>query len=385
MKLNVKLNMKSSTEPTKSSMTPYFEALQTKLHPDLAYLNHKTFFITGATGLIGSLLVAFLDHLNQTLNYDIKIVALVRDATKAQSLLPASSQITYLVGELQTFTPENLPHINYIIHCAAPTKSQFFIHSPIETLDAIIAGTRHLLDLATTLQPEKFLFLSSMEVYGVLDQSATNKNQSSKNQTSTVNPTNILENQSKVTEDQIGYIDFLQPRSSYSEGKRAAELYCYSYFSERQLPVVIARSAMCFGPGILSNETRAYKAFIDQARQGQDIILKTHGTTKLNYISTLDLINGLLLLLQHGEIGNAYNLCNDDSGQYTILDLANLIATHYHVKTRIQLDPNFGLAPDNTMVLSNQKLKRLGFTPFYTVDKNIAATIHYVETNFPKP
>lgn len=327
--------------------------LYDKKNLNLNFLKDKTFFITGATGLIGSLLTKYLIFLNEHCNANISLTLLVRDIKKAQKMLPASEYITYIVGNIETFNKQGIPRgIDYVIHCAAPTKSKFFIQSPVETLDAIVNGTRNLLQVAAKLNPKKVLFLSSMEAYGILSGSATENN--------------------------LGFIDLLSERSSYSEGKRLAELYCYSFYSEYKLPIIVARPAMCFGPGILPNETRAYKAFIDQAAQGNDIILKSSGSTKLNYISTLDVIESILLLLEKGQIGEIYNINNSDSGTYTILDMAKKIASIYNVNTRIELDDKAGLAPENMMTLNNQKIKNLGFRDIYNVESTIEKTIQYV-------
>lgn len=336
-------------------MDTYFQLLSKNKNFDIEHLRNKAFLVTGATGLIGSLLTKYLLFLNQHYKTNIRLILSVRDIQKAEKLLPSSENITYLVSNIENLTQQNIPHgINYIVHCAAPTKSKTFIQAPVETLDTIVNGTRSLLQAATAMYPEKVIFLSSMEVYGVLNDNAT-------------------------TEDKIGYIDFLNERSSYSEGKRLAELYCHSFYTEYNLPIVIARSAMCFGPGILSNETRAYKTFIDQARQGNDVILKSKGATKLNYTSTLDIINSILLLIEKGQPGEAYNICNDDSGVYTILDMAKDIASVYNVSTHIELDEKAGLAPDNLMVLENKKIKKLGFKNIYSIKDTIKETIQYVE------
>lgn len=335
-------------------MNKYFHLLNEKRNFSLDHLKNTAFLITGATGLIGSIITRYLFFLNEHFEANINLILLVRDIQKAQTLLPSSEKITYVVKNIESFNQQDITQkIDYIIHCAAPTKSKFFIQSPVETLDTIISGTRNLLQVATKLHPRKVIFLSSMEAYGILNDIATEKN--------------------------LGFINLLSERSSYSEGKRIAELYCYSFYSEYKLPVIIARPAMCFGPGILLNETRAYKAFIDQAQHGNNIVLKSDGSTKLNYISTLDIINSILVLLEKGKNGEIYNLNNSDSGIYSILDMAEKIASIYNVNTCIKIDDNAGLAPNNTMILSNKKIQSLGVQDIYNIEETIKETIKYVE------
>lgn len=53
-----------------------------------------------------------------------------------------------------------------------------------------------------------------------------------------------------MTEDDLEYINHLDTRSSYSEGKRACECYCYAYVKEYGVNVTIARLVQTFGPGV---------------------------------------------------------------------------------------------------------------------------------------
>lgn len=59
-----------------------------------------------------------------------------------------------------------------------------------------------------------------------------------------------------MTEDDLGYINHLDTRSSYSEGKRACECYCYAYAKEYGVNVTIARLAQTFGPGVAGEDNR---------------------------------------------------------------------------------------------------------------------------------
>ena len=96
-------------------------------------------------------------------------------------------------------------------------------------MNTAINGTQRVLEIAKERQVKGMVYLSSMEMYGVLDSE-------------------------NVTENDLGYIDPLNVRSSYSQGKRTSELYCFSYMSEYDIPVKIARIAMTFGAGLPKTE-----------------------------------------------------------------------------------------------------------------------------------
>lgn len=305
---------------------------------DWEKLRDKKIFITGATGLIGSILVKSILLKNELSNLNIKLKLLVRDKLEAEKIFGSSDEIEYIVSSVEKYNPRNL-EIDYIIHGASPTKSKFFIEKPVETIDIAVIGTKNILEQAKISNVKSMVYLSSMEMYGILD----------------------CEN---VDESFQGYIDPLNERSSYSQGKRLCELYCYSYLKEYKIPVKIARLAQTFGPGISRKENRVYKVFADAVIKKENIVLKSRGTTIINFSYTTDAVIGLLCILLNGKNGEAYNVVSDKTNM-TILDSANWLAEKYgngKVNVKVEIpEENAGFAPSNRMVLNNQKLKAIGW------------------------
>ena len=99
---------------------------------------------------------------------------------------------------------------------------------------------------------------------------------------------------SEVTETDLGYIDILNPRSSYSEGKRICENLCICYKSEYNVPVKIVRLAQTLGAGIDYNDTRVTAMFARSVVENKDIILKTKGNSKRQVIYTTDAVSAIL-------------------------------------------------------------------------------------------
>lgn len=322
---------------------------------DWEKLRDKKIFITGATGLIGSILVKSILLKNELSNLNIKLKLLVRDKIEAEKIFGSSDKIEYIVSNVEKYNPRNL-EIDYIIHGASPTKSKFFIEKPVETIDISVIGTKNILEQAKISNVKSMIYLSSMEMYGILD----------------------FEN---VDESLQGYIDPLNERSSYSQGKRLCELYCYSYLKEYKIPVKIARLAQTFGPGISSKENRVYKVFADAIIKNEDIVLKSMGTTIINYSYTTDAVIGLLCILLNGKNGEAYNVVSDKTNM-TILDSANWLAEKYgkgKVNVKVEIpEENAGFAPNNKMVLNNQKLKAIGWKNKYNLKQGYDRLIRYL-------
>lgn len=307
-------------------------------------LYHHTIMVTGATGLVGSQTIMALLNMNQKKNADIHVIALVRDAKKAEGIYGKPEGLTLLVQDV-TDPVRYEGDVDYIIHAASPTASKFFVTHPVETIRMAVVGTDHVLEFARAKHAKGVVYLSSMEMYGITDPELPS-----------------------VSEKDLGYIDVLNVRSSYSEGKRICECLCASYAREYDVPVKIARLAQTFGAGIPYEENRVFAQFAKSAINQTDIVLHTKGESVGNYCYTRDVVQALLLLLLRGEAGEAYTVANEASS-ITIRGMAEMVAKELAGGTiKVILDIpedalKYGYAPDVKMHLNSQKLQALGWKP----------------------
>lgn len=319
-------------------------------------LKNKSIFITGATGLICSIMIKAFCMRNEENSLNLKMYLLVRDKKIAQEMYGKDRNIEYIETSIEDFKMPNIK-VDYIMHAASPTKSKYFIENPVETLDTSVIGTKNVLEFAQKIGIESMVYLSSMEMYGTIDSE-------------------------NVTEEMLGYINPLDVRSSYSEGKRMCELYCYSYNKEYSIPVKIGRIAQTFGAGISKNENRVYKIFADAVLKKEDIILKSIGSTIINYSYTVDTVIAIIYILLNGKDGEAYNIVGEKTGM-TILDSAKWLAERFgegKVEVKIQIPKeNAGFAPDNKMILSNEKIKSLGWKSMYNLKQGYERLINYLK------
>ena len=275
-------------------------------------LEEKSVFITGATGLIGSQIVLALDKYNQLYHGRINIYAMVRNETKAKTLFgDCSSNVHLVIGDVNSEIHVNAD-IDYVIHGASFTSSKSFVDFPVETILTAIDGTNNLLKFAKDKKVQGFVYLSSLEAYGITDSGL-----------------------SGVKESDYGYIDQLVPRSSYSEGKRMAECLCISYGHEYHIPVKIVRLAQTFGPGVSYTDNRVFAQFARCAIEQKDIVLKTAGETYRNYCYTRDAIIGIFCVLTKGNSNEAYNIANKATG-ISICDMAKMVS-HVIAGDKIQV------------------------------------------------
>lgn len=295
----------------------------------------ESYFITGATGLVGAALTEHLVEKGEN------VTAYVRDIEKAQKIFSHLSQLAIVQGSIEDGVSYE-GEVDYVIHTAAPTDSTFFIEHPVETIDSIVLGTRSVLEFAKDKKVKSVVNLSSMEMYGT--------------------PTN----EEVLTEDQQFYLDPLNIRSNYPMAKRLAENMCAAYASEYNVPVKSARLAQVLGKKLLPEDNRVIAQFIRAAQEGNDIKIATDGKTKQTYVGLDDTIDGILTILYKGENGAAYNVANDDT-YCSIREMAEVIARDIAggaVEVITNTATNNGKYPPNrTLRINSDKLKALGWTP----------------------
>ena len=307
-------------------------------------LRGKTFLITGATGLIGSVMIKCLLGLNQRDNLGIRILAVVRDLDKAQKVFTEEyDAIEFLQLPLTGITTESVgAPVDFIVHLASPTASKFFVEHPVETLTTSIDGTHAILEYAKAAKIEAMVFASSLEVYG------------------------SNETDDPITEVFQGYLNPTEVRSSYNMGKRAAECLCHAYAKEYGAPVKIARLTQTTGAGIADNDNRVIVQFARLASKGKDIILHTTGEASRPYIYTIDAVSALFYIMLKGVSGEAYNAANEDT-YISAREMADYLKVNFAPKIGVRVEPTDGMgyAPFTKLRLSTDKLKDLGWKPLF--------------------
>lgn len=304
-------------------------------------LNNKSVLITGATGLIGSLVVKSLVYNNEYRNADTHIVILVRDINKLGTVFSEDylkeHHITTIMGDVaDSIRIDN--SIDYIIHAAAPTSSRYFINNPVETIQTILNGTRNMLEIAKGKRVSGFIDLSTMEVYGT--------------------PAAGM----RMTEHCAGQFDSAKVRNCYPLGKQLSENLCCAYYIEYKVPAKVLRLTQTFGPGVEKNDGRVFAEFARCAVFGKNITLKTKGETERSYLYTADAVTAILTVLLNGESGQIYTAANEKT-YCSIYDMAELVAETYGIEVVIEEQDvtALGYADVLHMDLDCSKLNGLGW------------------------
>jgi len=314
----------------------------------------KNILVTGATGLIGTALV-------ETLMADgrYNVFAAGRNESRAKkrfSRYAADSRFHFFRYDVrQPLCGDTVYH--YIIHAASGADPRSFADNPVGVMTANIDGVRHLLDYGRQHGMERFLYISSGEVYGV-----------------------STEERDFWNEDDSGYVNTMSARSCYPSAKRAAETLCAAYAAQYGLDVVVARPCHTYGPCFTESDNRVYAQFLRNVISGHDIVMKSSGEQFRSWIYADDCAEALVTILFKGESGLAYNVADEESC-VTIRQLAEITAKAGGKKV-VQDTPHI---PHSTPIMratfDTSRLRSLGWRPRFTLSQGIAECLRLATGN----
>jgi len=320
---------------------------------DWSYFKGKTFLISGATGMIGSFMIDVLAKCE-----GVKIIATSRNEEKAKERFKAywgSPCFSFIEQDVNKPIKLECP-INFIISAASNTHPIQYSKDPVGTIMTNITGTKNMLDLSVKQSDCRFMFLSSVEVYG--------ENRGDINE---------------FTESYCGYIDSNSLRAGYPESKRAGEALCQAYAHAYNIDVVIPRLSRVYGATMAKTDSKAIAQFISKSIYKEDIILKSAGDQLYSYTYVPDAVAGLLYILLHGVRGEAYNIASNGSHDISLKDLAHLLAQISGTKVIFEVPDESekqGYSTATKALLNSNKLRALAWKPIYEIEEGLKHTIN---------
>ena len=254
--------------------------------------------VTGGAGLIGAnLCKKLLTQRHEVIAVDNFITSTRKNLTQLES----HPNFTFIRHDINRPFPvamgTQMSTIDYIYHLACPTGVSNLRRLAKEILLTCSEGTKNVLELSVKTGA-KVLFTSSSEVYGdpqVFPQDET----------------------------YYGNVDPVGFRSPYEEGKRFAESLVATYVQKYHIKAITVRIFNTYGPGMSEKDTRVIPQFLRQARREDPLTVEGKGTQTRTFCHVDDLINGLLLVMSKGKVGEIYNV--GSNVEITIINLAKLI------------------------------------------------------------
>jgi len=307
---------------------------------------YKNLLVTGGCGFIGSNFINY--YLNK--NKDIQIINLdamyyCADELNILDELRSSDRYKLVKGNLCSKDlinhVLNIYKIDSVIHFAAQSHVQNSFEDSLQYTNDNILGTHTLLECCRKYgKILKFIHISTDEVYGE----------------------SLLEDEEKKNEQSI-----LCPTNPYAATKAGAELIANSYRYSFKMPIIITRGNNVYGPN--QYPEKLIPRFIKLLKEGKKVTIQGDGSNVRAFLHTNDVVRGLDLILNFGEVGNIYNIGSDEDKEYTVLQIAEILikliknTEDYNNYIEYIDDRPFN---DKRYYISNEKLKNLG----WVIDKD---------------
>src|SRR5438045_1797233 len=244
----------------------------------------RTILVTGAAGFIGSNFVRMLLKRGE----DVKLIALdkltyagnlanLEDLLDDKRLSFVKADICDVTAMTKVFEEHG---VREVLHFAAESHVDRSIMSSAPFVQTNVVGTQVLLDLAKARNVEKYLQVSTDEVYGSLPEDKP---------------------EIKFTEETP-----LAPNSPYSASKAGSDCLVRSYFHTHHLPVMITRCSNNYGP--YQFPEKALPLFITNLMQGMKIPLYGDGMNVRDWLYVEDHCDAINTVLEKGTPGEVYNI-----------------------------------------------------------------------------
>lgn len=303
-------------------------------------MEKNNILVTGGCGFIGS---NFINHYfpkdNFSVLVNVDVLNYCSDINNVNEEIRNHSKYNFYQTDITN--KEEIRNIlrkhriTHIIHFAAQSHVDNSFNSSLQFTQDNILGTHILLEESRLHGLiERFVHVSTDEVYGGLEE-----NSSEKIETSVLCPTN-----------------------PYAATKAGAELIAQSYYHSFKFPVITTRGNNVFGQN--QYPEKAVPKFINLLKNNQKITIHGDGSCIRDFIHVDDVAKAFEIILEKGKVGEIYNIGCDDKNQISILNLAKLLikkiksCENYDDWIEYIEDRPFN---DKRYNISSEKLKVLGW------------------------
>jgi dTDP-glucose 4,6-dehydratase len=308
-------------------------------------------FVTGGAGFIGSNFIRHVLSLNR--GYSIVNYDKLTYAGNLANLESVAENPNYLFvrGDIcdAAAVEEAMRGCTAVVHFAAESHVDRSIYEPAPVIATNVTGTFFMLQVARKLNIERFVHISTDEVYGDMPPGGF------------------------ATEDSP-----LQPSSPYSASKAGSDLLVRSYVRTYGFPGLITRSSNNYGP--YQFPEKFLPLMITNAFDDKPLPIYGDGKQQRDWLHVEDNCRGVLAVLERGRIGEVYNIGGTDVEEnLTIVrKVLQLIGKPESLLTPVKDRPGH----DRRYALRCDKMeKELGWKPEIPLDEGLRKTIQWYRTN----
>ena len=303
--------------------------------------------VTGGAGFIGSCFIRYM--LNKYPDYKILNLDALTYAGNLENLDDVKDNPNYdfVKGnicntELVSMIMDN---VDVVVNFAAESHVDRSIRGPEIFVETNIKGTLNLLQCAKQSNVQRYIQISTDEVYGSLGKTGY------------------------FTEDTP-----LSPNSPYLASKAGADLLVRSYYETYGMPVIITRCSNNYGP--YQYPEKLIPLFIAQLLKGEKVPVYGDGLNVRDWLYVYDHCSAIDTVLHNGKVGEVYNIGGNN--EKSNLEITRLIlkaldkSEDYiqYVKDRLGHDKRYAICSDKIQT-------ELGWHPSVTFEEGLNHTIDW--------
>ena len=233
--------------------------------------------VTGGAGFIGS---EFVSQIARDPIVQVTVLDSLTYAGDIRNLESCNDIIDFVKIDIRNqqeldslFEKKKFTHV---LHFAAESHVDNSISNPGIFAETNVLGTLNMLQVSRRYSVERFLHVSTDEVYGSIEEGFSTENSP------------------------------LNPSSPYSASKAAAEHFVFSYLHTFDLPVLMVRCSNNYGPRQFPEKLIPH--FISRLQKNESVPVYGDGKNIREWMHVSDCARGIALVLEKGKIGDIYNI-----------------------------------------------------------------------------
>ncbi len=309
----------------------------------------RTVLVTGGAGFIGS---NFIHHLLAKYDYQVINLDKLTYAGNLENLKEVEEDRRYrfVHGDIcdSEVVGRVMSEADAVVSFAAESHVDRSIEDPGSFIRTDVYGTFVLLEAARQSNVERFLHVSTDEVYG-----------------------------QSLGDQRFTESDPFRPRSPYSASKAGGELQCHAFVATYGLPIVVARPANNVGPR--QHLEKAVPLFTTNALDDQPLPVYGQGLQVRDRLYVEDHCEALDLLLHRGEVGEAYNISADNE-RPNIEVVETILEMLEKPKSLIRFVEDRP-GHDQRYSMDSSKIRALGWSPRHDFQATIGKTVAWYQEN----
>lgn len=309
----------------------------------------QSILVTGGAGFIGSNFVRYM--INKYPHYRILVLDALTYAGNRENLadLERNPRFFFYHGNIcdKEVVDNLVSNVDAIVNFAAETHVDRSIHEAESFVKTDVLGTMTLLEAAKKYKIERYLQISTDEVYGSIDEGSFTENHP------------------------------LMPNSPYSSSKAGGDMMVRAYYVTYGTPTLITRASNNYGP--YQYPEKLIPLFVTNAMDNISLPLYGDGMNVRDWLYVIDHCEAVDAVLHHGRVGEVYNI--GGGNEKTNVDITRRILKTLNKPESLIKKVADRPGHDRRYSVDCSKIANIGWKPRYRFDEAIVEAIQWYVKN----